>query len=60
MFGRGLSNVEGHLAGYTVNAVPGAPLTQASMYIVGSRATGNWTLVFQENNGGVRNVGRLL
>jgi hypothetical protein len=60
VFGRGLSNVPAHLGGYTVNALPGAPLTAASMYVYGVRIGGNWRIVFQQNDGGARTVGRLL
>jgi hypothetical protein len=59
VFGRGRSNLLAEPNGYAVNAVPGIPLVQASMYIIGSRIGADWTLVFQENNGG-RRVGALL
>jgi hypothetical protein len=62
VFGRGRSNLGAYPNGYAVNAVPGVPLVQASMYVIGSQGGGghNWTLVFQENNAGARNVGRLI
>ena len=63
VFGRSLSAhipaVAGN-AGYTVNALPGVPLTAASMYVFGVNVGGNWRLVAQENNGGIRTVTRLL
>jgi len=60
VFGRGHSNLPAVPNGYTVNVIPGTPLVAASMYIIGTESGGIWRLVYQENNGGVRTVGRLL
>jgi hypothetical protein len=59
VFGRGFSNLAGKAAGYAVQSVPGVPLTQNSMYVMGVQINGAWRLIFQENNAGVRTVGRL-
>lgn len=60
VYGRGLSNVAAHPAGYAVNALAGVPLTAASMYVFGVVKGGGWRLYFQQNNMGAKTVGRLL
>jgi hypothetical protein len=59
VFGRGFSNIPGMANGYTVQAMPGIPLTMNSMYVFGFRMQNGWRLLYQENNAGVRTVERL-
>ena len=60
VFGRGFSNITGQAAGYTVQAVPGTPLTAASMYVFGILIGGGWRIYSQENHNALRTVKQLL
>jgi hypothetical protein len=60
VFGRGFSNLGAFPNGYTVNAMPGTPLTAASMYVFGIRRNNVWHLIYQENNAGAHTTGVLL
>ena len=60
VFGRGFSNLQQKATGYAVQAVPGLPLTAASMYVFGVLAGNSWQIYSQENNNGTKTVTRLL